>query len=102
MSQDNAHGGPATGVGSDTHSDDEKTTTIIINATPYEVAGEEISYDQVVNLAYSNSPPTGEYIAITVTYSRGEHGKEGSMVKGGEPVKLKSKMVFDVSATDRS
>jgi hypothetical protein len=81
--------------------DNVKTTTVVINATPYEVPGKEISYEQVVNLAYNNAPPTGEYIVITVTFSRGENGQEGTLLPG-DRVKLKSKMVFDVSATDRS
>lgn len=78
-----------------------ETTTVIINAKPYDVEGKEISYTQVVNLAYNNSPPTGPNFIITVSYSRGEHGEEGTMLPG-DSVKLKSKMVFDVSATDRS
>jgi hypothetical protein len=86
----------------DAHSADKnKTSTIIINATPHEVSDKEISYEQVVNLAYDNTPPAGENVVITVTYSRGEHGQEGSMLPE-DKVKLKSKMVFDVSATNRS
>jgi hypothetical protein len=81
--------------------DKEKTTTIIINATPHEVAGKEISYAQAINLAYNNAPPTGDNFSFTVTFSRGEHGQEGTMLPG-DRVKLKPKMVFDVSATDRS
>lgn len=78
-----------------------KTTAVIVNAALYEVAGKEITWEQVVNLAYNNSPPSGENVAITVTFSRGEHGQEGTMLPG-DSVKLKTKMVFDVSATDRS
>jgi hypothetical protein len=76
-------------------------TTIIINARPYEVQAKELSFEDVVNLAYNNAPPAGQYVTITVTYSRGENGKEGSMLPG-DSVKVKNKMVFDVSATDRS
>jgi hypothetical protein len=76
-------------------------TTIIINARPYEVQAKEISFEEVVSLAYNNAPPSGQYVTITVTYSRGENGKEGSMLPG-DSVKVKHKMVFDVSATDRS
>jgi hypothetical protein len=77
------------------------TTTIIINATPFEVENKELSYEEIVSLFYNNAPPTGEYVVITVTYSRGENGKSGTMLPG-DTVKVKSKMVFDVSATDRS
>ena len=67
--------------------------------TPIEA--EELSYQEVVDLAYNNNPPSGPNMIITVTYSRGENGKEGSMLPG-DAVKVKNKMVFDVSATDRS
>lgn len=76
-------------------------TTIIVNTRPYEVTTKEISFEEVVALAYNNSPPTGENVIITVTYSRGENGKEGSMLPG-DKVKVNTKMVFDVSHTDRS
>ena len=78
-----------------------RTTTIIINARPYEVEGKELSFEEVVNLAYNGTPPSGEFIIITVTFSRGENGKEGSLLPG-DRVKIKNKMVFDVSHTDRS
>lgn len=94
MSQDAMHEATA-GLAAD------KTITIVVNATPHEVPGKEISYEQVVGLAYNNNPPTGPYVVITVTFSRGEHGQEGTMLPG-DKVKLKSKIVFDVSATDRS
>lgn len=75
--------------------------TIIINATSYEVTDKELSYEQIVNFAYDGAPPAGENVVITVTYSRGENGKSGDMLPG-DTVKVKSRMVFDVSATDRS
>jgi len=78
-----------------------RAKTVIINATPYEVTEKEISYEDIVNLAYDGAPPTGENVIITVTYSRGENGKSGDMLPG-DTVKVKSRMVFDVSATDRS
>jgi hypothetical protein len=76
-------------------------TSIIINARAYEVDAKELSYADVVSLAYNGTPLSGENVIITVTYSRGENGKEGSMLPGDE-VKVKTKMVFNVSATDRS
>lgn len=84
----------------DTHAT-AHTTSIIVNAAPHDMAGKEFTYNQVVNLAYHNAPPSGPNVVITVNYSRGEHGQEGTMLPG-DAVKLKTKMVFDVSATDRS
>lgn len=74
---------------------------IIVNGTPKEWKEKSISFEQVVVLAfgtYNNSPN----VCYTVTYSRGHHSKpEGSMVKGQE-VKVKHRMIFNVSATDKS
>ena len=98
MPEDATQGTVAVDAG---HDDRSKVTTIIVNAAPYEVAGKDIAFEELVNLAYNNAPPTGDNFSFTVTYSRGEHGQEGTMLPG-DRVKLKSKMVFDVSATDRS
>jgi hypothetical protein len=75
--------------------------TIIVNATPKTWEERTISFDQVVVLAFgaiNNRPETG----YTVTYSRGWEPKpEGTMVKDSV-VRVKNKMVFDVTATDKS
>lgn len=76
-------------------------TMIIVNASPYYVAAKTLTYEQVVNLAYNDAPPIGPNVVITVTYSRGENGKSGTMLPG-DNVKIKKGMVFDVTATDRS
>lgn len=79
-----------------------KTVTIIVNGRPREVTQKELSFEDVVNLAFDNAPPTGENIVITVTFSRGDEGrKEGSLLPG-ESVKVKKDMIFDVTATDKS
>lgn len=74
---------------------------IIVNATPKAWKEKTISFEQVVVLAFgviNNRPETG----YTVTYSRGVEPKpEGTMVKGSI-VKVKNKMIFDVTATDKS
>lgn len=77
------------------------TTTIIVNGRSKEVGTKELSYDDIVNLAFDNNPPTGPYVVITVTYSKGVDRKEGSMQKG-DMVRIKEGMIFDVTATDRS
>jgi multiubiquitin len=80
---------------------DHKTDTIIVNGRPREFTGKEITYDQVVRLAYEN-PPYGENTIFTVTYKRGDnHKPEGSLV-AGDSVKVKDGMVFNVVATDKS
>lgn len=81
---------------------DPKTVTIIVNTRPKTVEkNKEISFEEVVSLAYDGKPPTGPYIAFTVMYRRGHGNKEGSLV-AGQTVKVKDGMIFNVSATDRS
>jgi hypothetical protein len=79
-----------------------KTFTIIVNARPKVVGGHEISFEQLLNLAFDNNPQPGPNIFFTVTYSRGEGNKpEGTLVEG-QTVKLKEGMVFNVTRTDKS
>ena len=89
--QDNKHEG---------HGHD-KTFRIIVNGREKEVSEKELSFEQIVDLAYNNNPPTGENVVITVTYSKGEDGKQGSLT-AGKTVKIKDGMIFNVKATDRS
>jgi hypothetical protein len=78
----------------------EKTVTIIVNGRPKEVREGELTYEQVINLAYDNNPPTGPNVVITVTYSKGEGGKQGSL-QPGQSVRVVAGMVFNVRATDK-
>ena len=79
----------------------EKTHQIIVNGRPRKWPDNEISYDDLVGLAYNNTPPTGADVVITVTYSRGVDRDQGSLLPG-DSVPVKSGMVFDVTATTRS
>ena len=82
---------------------EEKTVTIIVNARPKIVPkNAELTYEQVVALAFEN-PPTGDGVDFIIHYTRGEGNKpSGTLVKGGEPVKVKDGMEFDVTPTNRS
>lgn len=80
---------------------EHKEVTIIVNGRPKKVAKEELTFDEIVALAFA-TPPTGPNVVITVTYHRGHGDKpEGSLLQGGS-VKVKDGMVFDVTATDKS
>jgi hypothetical protein len=76
--------------------------TIIIDGTQHQWSDKEISYNQVVNLAYDGNPPTGDQVQITVGYHRGRGDKPEGDLEPGQSVKVKDGMVFDVTATDRS
>jgi hypothetical protein len=80
---------------------DKKEATIIINGTQLEVQKEEITFEELVVLAFPN-PPTGENILFTIQYRRGHENKPDGTLKPGEDVKVKDGMIFDVTPTDRS
>ena len=78
-----------------------KELTIIVNGRQKVVTEKEISFAEIVTLAFDN-PPTGENIILTVTYHKGEGNKpEGTLIIG-ETVKVKGGMIFNVTATDKS
>jgi hypothetical protein len=88
MSEDNKH-------------EDKKKVTIIVNTRPHEWEKKEISYEEVVTLAFG-SYSHDEGVVYTVTYSKGEEPhKEGSLVKG-QSVKVKDGMIFNVTQTNKS
>jgi len=75
--------------------------TIIINSRPTQVLKGELSFQEVLGLAF-DPVPSGEMVEFTVAYRRGGGKKhEGTMVEG-ESVKVKDGMVFDVTETDKS
>lgn len=78
----------------------DKECTIIVNAREKVVTKKELSFEEVVALAFDN-PPTGENLIFTITYRRGEGNKEGSLV-AGEKVKIKDGMIFNVTPTNQS
>lgn len=80
---------------------ENKEFNIIVNGRQKVVSAKEISFAEIVALAFDN-PPTGPYIIFTVTYRRGSGNKpEGTLVEG-ETVKIKEGMIFDVTCTDKS
>ena len=75
-----------------------KTVTVYVNGQAKQVEKREYSFEEVVRLAFENPNPNNEY---TVTYSKGEHPKEGTLVVG-QTVKMKEDMIFDVTETNKS
>ena len=75
---------------------------IIVNGREKEWNEKTISFEQVVELAFGSVQNNGR-TAYTVTYTRGHHDEkpQGSMV-AGDVVKVKHKMIFNVTATDKS
>jgi hypothetical protein len=80
----------------------EHGTTIIINGQEKTTIEKELTFEEVVSLAYDGNPPSGPNWEFTVTYRRGHGDKpEGSLV-AGQSVKVKKGMIFNVRATDKS
>lgn len=81
---------------------ESRTTEIIVNGRPKTVEQKELTFDEVIKLAFEN-PPHGADTIFSVTYRKGgnEHRPEGVMVEG-DTVKVKKGTIFNVSATNRS
>lgn len=80
----------------------KKMVVIIVNGRPKEVYEKELSFEEIVNLAFDNNPPTGDNIVITVTFTKGPGAKKEGSLLPGDTVKIRDRMVFNVSATDKS
>jgi len=78
----------------------DKSVTIIVNAREKEWNKKEISYQEVIILAFSEYIEN-ENIEYTVAYSKAHGDKNGTLTKG-ESVKVKERMVFNVNKTDKS
>jgi hypothetical protein len=85
----------------DQHFYSEKAVTLVVNGEPHEVTEPRISFDQVVKLAYP-VPPKGQLIEFTVTYRNGPTVNPKGTLTEGHSVKIKNRMIFDVTPTDRS
>lgn len=82
--------------------EEAKTVTIIVNGRAKTVSKNvEITFEQVVALAFPN-PPTGDGIQFTVQYTRGHGNKPAGTLVEGQSVKVKDGMEFDVTPTNRS
>lgn len=79
----------------------EKEYTIIVNTREKTVSQKELTFEEIIALAYDN-PPSGPQVYFTVTYRRGEGNKQGTMVVTDPPLKIKDGMIINVSATDKS
>jgi hypothetical protein len=80
----------------------EQAVTIYVDGTPHQVPKkDDISYAEVVTLAYPDYPQHPE-ITYSVTFTRGQGDKpEGTLPLGGS-VKVKEGMRFNVNRTGQS
>ena len=81
--------------------DTGKSFDIIVNGTSYPVPNDEVSFDQVVDLAYPDGG-RGPLIKYTVDFYNGAgRPPEGKLIENQE-AKVKDGTVFNVTRTDRS
>ncbi|MGN4935048.1 multiubiquitin domain-containing protein [Aeromonas veronii] len=77
---------------------ENKPVNIIVNARPRKVDGDQISYEEVVELAFPGQVDPN--IVYTVTYV-GPQTPDGTLVEG-QSVAIRNGMKFDVNKTNRS
>jgi hypothetical protein len=75
--------------------------TIIVNGQKKVVAARTVNFDEIVKLAFP-MPPTGANILYTVSYEDGPRVNPQGSLKGGQTVEVKNRMIFNVTATDKS
>lgn len=82
-------------------SETKKNLQITVNGTPHEWESREITYENIVKLAYGELP-SNPRTYFTVTYKRGQgHGEQGN-VAPGQTFQVTNNMKFYVSASNQS
>jgi hypothetical protein len=81
--------------------DRSRGITIVINARERTITSKELTFEQLVALAFPTAP-SGENVLFTISFRRGHGDKPEGSLLAGETVKLKEGIVFVVSATDKS
>lgn len=85
----------------DQHFYSQKEFTLIVNAEEKNVTGPQVTFDQILLLAYP-TPPQGQNVVITITYRKGPHINQDGILLTGNAVYIKNRMIFDVTPTDKS
>lgn len=81
--------------------DNRQDTIIIVNGRERKAESKELTFNQVVQLAFGQVDPNPN-ICYTITFKRGPgQNPEGSMVEG-DSVKINKGMIFNVTRTDKS
>lgn len=79
----------------------DRSSIIYVNGREYNWSEKEISFVQVIKLffgTFDNSPGA----AYTVAFKRGQGNKPEGILNFGESVKVKDKMIFNATRTDKS
>lgn len=78
-----------------------KIFNIIVNTRPKVFNEKEISFKQVVLLAWENAV-FNDIVEYTISYSKGEDKKPKGTLTEGKSIHVKEGMVFDVERANKS
>ena len=81
--------------------DTDKDFDIIVNGTNHPVPNDEVSFDQVVDIAYPDGG-RGPLIKYTVDFYNGAGRPPEDKLTENQKAKVKDGTVFNVTRTDRS
>ena len=80
---------------------DDKTFSIIVNGRPRQVERAELSFDELVDLAFDD-PARGPQIVFTITFREaGGRIPEGELDEG-QSLKVRDGTIVNVTRTDQS
>ena len=80
---------------------DSKEFTIVVNGRPRLVESEELSFDELVDLAFDD-PARGPQIVFTITFRNAGGRIESGELDEGNRLKVKDGTVVNVTRTDQS
>ncbi|MDO8381001.1 multiubiquitin domain-containing protein [Phenylobacterium sp.] len=80
---------------------EQREYEIVVNARKVKVTSRDLTYAQVVALAF-NPVPTGPDVIFTVTYRKGPPANPKGTLPEGGTVTIKNGMIFVVTQTNRS
>ena len=83
------------------HTGQHKTYTVYVNGQPKVVTTKTVTFSTLVELAFP-TPPTGANILYTISYEDGPAANPEGALQAGGSVKVKNRMIFNVTATDQS
>lgn len=78
-----------------------KTIEIFVNARPHLVDDRDVSFEQILALAFPTQAPSAETDYI-VTYTRAQQGNGSGSLAPGQNIRVKKGTSFGVQITTRS
>lgn len=85
----------------DRDSTKSKAIEIFVNARPFDVPDRDVTFEEVVALAFPNQAP-GVDTEYVVTYTRAQHGNGSGSLAPGQRIRVKKGTSFGVQTTTRS